>query len=131
MEKLKMMIAGLLTVPLLAVGVTALVPAGDVYAQADLSQGVSGGLAAADTGSSANTKGINGIVTTIINVLLYIIGLISVIMIIIGGIRYATSNGDANSVTAAKNTILYAIVGLVVAIFAWAIVNFVVEQITK
>lgn len=131
MEKLKMMIAGFLTVPLLAVGATALVPAGDAYAQADLSQGVSGGLAAADTGSSANTKGINGIVTTIINVLLYIIGLISVIMIIIGGIRYATSNGDANSVTAAKNTILYAIVGLVVAIFAWAIVNFVVEQITK
>lgn len=131
MEKLKMMIAGLLAVPLLAVGVTALVPAGDVYAQSSINDGVTGGLAAADTGSSANTKGINGIVSTIINVLLYVIGLISVIMIIIGGIRYATSNGDANQVTSAKNTILYAIVGLVVAIFAWAIVNFVVEQITK
>lgn len=130
MEKVKMMIAGFLAVPLLAVGATALVPAGDAYAQS-VSDGVTGGLAAANTKSAANNKGIDGIVGTIINVLLYVIGLISVIMIIIGGIRYATSNGDANQVTSAKNTILYAIVGLVVAIFAWAIVNFVVEQITK
>ncbi len=54
---------------------------------------------------------------------------IAVIMIIIGGIRYIISNGDQNAVTGAKNTILYAIVGLVIAIFGWAIVNFVLDEI--
>lgn len=64
----------------------------------------------------------------VVNLLLWAIGIISVIMIIIGGIRYATSNGDSNQVTAAKNTIMYAVIGLVIAIFAYAIVNFVLFQ---
>jgi hypothetical protein len=50
-------------------------------------------------------------------------------MLIYGGIRYTTSGGNANSVTAAKNTILYAIIGLVVAIFAYAIVNWVLDAV--
>ena len=62
----------------------------------------------------------------IINLLLFIIGAIAVIMVIIGGLRYVLSGGDANAVTSAKNTILYAIVGLAIAILAYAIVNFVV-----
>lgn len=66
---------------------------------------------------------------SIINLLLFIIGAIAVIMIIIGGIKYTTSNGDQAQVTSAKNTILYAIVGLVVAIMAYAIVNFVVDKL--
>ena len=51
--------------------------------------------------------------------------MIAVIKIVIGGIRYATSGGDSTQIQAAKNTILYAVVGLVVAIMAFAIVNFV------
>ncbi|MDO4773870.1 MAG: hypothetical protein Q4A37_01965 [Candidatus Saccharibacteria bacterium] len=130
MNKVKMMMAGFLAAPLLAVGVTALVPAGDVYAQSGIGSGVSGGLNATKTGGvPENIEGQDGLIAKIVNVLLFVIGIISVIMIIIGGIRYATSNGDANSVTGAKNTILYAVVGLVVAIFAYAIVNFVVTQI--
>lgn len=62
----------------------------------------------------------------IVNILLFILGAIAVIMIIIGGIRYTTSNGDAGSIKSAKDTILYAVVGLVVAILAYAIVNFVI-----
>ena len=54
-----------------------------------------------------------------------------VIMLIWGGIRYTTSAGDSNKVTAAKNTVLYAIVGLVVAILAYAIVNMVIGKITS
>lgn len=65
-------------------------------------------------------------IKTIVNVLLFILGAIAVIMIIIGGIRYTTSNGDAGSIKSAKDTILYAVIGLVVAILAYAIVNFVV-----
>lgn len=63
----------------------------------------------------------------IINMLLFILGAIAVVMIVIGGIRYATSGGDSSSITSAKNTILYAVVGLVVAILAYAIVNFVLD----
>ena len=66
----------------------------------------------------------------ITDVLLFIIGAISVIMLIVGGIRYTVSGGDAGQITAAKNTILYAIVGIVIAILAYAIVNFFIGQFT-
>ena len=62
------------------------------------------------------------------NVLLFIIGAVSVIMLIIGGFRYVTSQGDQTQMQSAKNTILYAVIGLIVAIAAYAIVSFVVTQ---
>lgn len=72
-----------------------------------------------------------GIFTTITNILLFIIGAIAVIMLVIGGIRYTTSNGDSNQVTAAKNTIMYAIIGIIVAILAYAVVNFVIGSLIQ
>lgn len=68
------------------------------------------------------------IVKNVINLLFFIIGVIAVIMIIIGGIRYSTSNGDSSQVQSAKNTVLYAVIGLVVAILAFAIVGFVLDR---
>lgn len=74
----------------------------------------------------ASTKDeLPNIIKNVINLLFFVIGMIAVIMIVIGGIRYATSGGDSSQVQAAKNTVLYAVVGLVVAIMAFAIVNFV------
>lgn len=73
---------------------------------------------------------VNSILRTIINVLLFIIAAVSVIVIIIGGIMYSTSTGDAGRTKKAKDTILYAVIGLVVAIFAFAIVNWVVGELT-
>lgn len=73
----------------------------------------------------------NGIVNTIVNLLLYIIGAISVVMIIVGGLLYTLSAGDSGKVTTAKNTILYAVIGLVVAFVAYAVVNWVVKQFIK
>jgi Flp pilus assembly pilin Flp len=67
-------------------------------------------------------------VAFIINVFSWIIGAVSVIMIIYGGFRYITSGGDSNGVTAAKNTILYAIIGLVIVALAQIIVNFVLNK---
>jgi hypothetical protein len=61
----------------------------------------------------------------VVNVLLFVNGIISVIMIIVGGLRYVTSAGNASAVTGAKNTIIYAVIGLVVAFLAFAIVNWV------
>ena len=69
-------------------------------------------------------------VQQVINVLLFIIGAVAVIMIIIGGIKYVLSNGDSSQITSAKNTIMYAVIGLIVALLAYAIVNFVVVQFT-
>lgn len=66
------------------------------------------------------------LIQSIINILLFLIGAIAVIMIIIGGLRYVISGGDQGAITGAKNTILYAVIGLVVAIMAYAIVNWVV-----
>ena len=88
---------------------------------------VQDGLNMTKTADTQNTS-VNTLIRNVINILLWAIGIVSVIMIIIGGIRYATSNGDSNQVTAAKNTIMYAVIGLVIAIFAYAIVNFVLFQ---
>ena len=81
-------------------------------------------------GQTADLFGQTGVFQTITNVLLFILGAISVIMIIIGGLRYVISGGNATAVTAAKNTILYAIVGVIVALLAYAIVNFVLTSFT-
>jgi len=66
------------------------------------------------------------LIQTVVNTLLYILGAVAVIMIVVGGIRYTTSNGEAAQIKSAKDTILYSVIGLVVAMLAWAIVNFVV-----
>lgn len=75
-------------------------------------------------------KSLPEIVAFIINVFSWIIGAVSVIMIIYGGFRYIISGGDSNGVTAAKNTILYAIIGLVIVVLAQVIVNFVLTKTT-
>ena len=89
--------------------------------------------ACANSGSASslcqNTAGnsVSSVVGIIVNVLLFVVGIISVIMIIISGLKYATSNGDTGNVTSAKNTLLYAVVGLIVAFVAFAIVNWVLK----
>ena len=68
-------------------------------------------------------------VTKPINVLLYIVGVLAVVMIIYGGFVYMTSAGDAAKVNKGKTILIYSIVGLVIAILAYAIVNFVVLEL--
>jgi hypothetical protein len=72
---------------------------------------------------------VNTLLTTVINIFSLIVGVVSVIMIIIGGLKYITSGGDAGNVTGAKNTILYAIVGLVIVALAQVIVRFVLAKV--
>ncbi|HET7529233.1 MAG TPA: pilin [Candidatus Saccharimonadales bacterium] len=81
-------------------------------------------------GSDANAK-INSIVHTVVNLLSAVVGIVAVIMIIVGGFRYVTSGGNDTSVTAAKNTILYAIIGLVVVALAQIIVRFTLSKLTN
>ena len=67
-------------------------------------------------------------VTNILNTLSLVIGIVAVVMIMVGGFRYITSNGKQESVSAAKNTLLYAVIGLVVVALAQAIVHFVINK---
>lgn len=78
--------------------------------------------------NDGNTTDLSGGITGIINMLLFIIGAVAVVVIIIGGIKYVISNGDSGAVQSAKSTIMYAVIGLLVAILAYAVVNFVVTQ---
>lgn len=77
---------------------------------------------------AAGTDKADSMLKTVINTIIYIIGIIAVIMIIIGGLRYVLSGGDSSSTKGAKDTILYAVVGLVVAMLSFSIVNFVLGR---
>ena len=125
---IKKSLQSLLIVPLLALGVSAVAPVlQPTTAHAAFDQSLQEGANSAKSDDqSADLFGDSGIFKTITNVLLFIIGAISVIMLIIGGIRYVVSGGDSGAVTAAKNTILYAVIGIIVALLAYALVNFVI-----
>ena len=88
-----------------------------------------GAEAARCDGCPTDLFGDNGAFKQITNTVLYIVGIIAVIMLIIGGIRYVISGGDSKKVTDAKNTVLYAIIGLVICFFSYAIVNFVITSL--
>jgi hypothetical protein len=81
--------------------------------------------------NASNTNDLMTTVNTIINVIIGVIGFVAVVVIILGGVQYTTSAGDPGKVKKAKDTILYGIVGLVIALLAFAIVNFVLSSITK
>ena len=107
-------------------------PVTPASAQCDASEGISGGVNCANPGDDVPQTlfGAGSIFNTIVNILLFIIGAISVIMLIWGGIRYTTSAGNSASVTSAKNTIMYAIIGLVIAVLAYAVVNWVLVSLS-
>ncbi len=67
-------------------------------------------------------------IQNIVNLLFFLIGTIAVIVIIIGGIKFITSDGDASKIKSARETILYSVIGLIVAILAYAIVGFVISR---
>ncbi len=120
-----LLMAGLVVGASLPLAQTAFAAGGDCSIDAGMS-----GAATCAKGKDQPTElfAEGGVFQTVTNVLLFIIGAVSVIMLIIGGIRYTVSQGDQGAVTSAKNTILYAIIGLVVAILAYAAVNFVITS---
>lgn len=81
-----------------------------------------------DVCTAATKDNANSFIATIVKDLLFALGVVAVIMIIIGAFRYVTSSGNSGAITSAKNTILYAVVGLIVALLAYAIVQYVTTQ---
>lgn len=135
---IKKSLQSLLLVPALALGVSAVAPvlqpsvvSADTASCATPSQGgvANGAKCAQGNDTPENLFGDKGIFNTIVNTLLFIIGAVAVIMLIYGGFRYVVSGGDSSAITSAKNTILYACIGIIIAILAYAVVNFVITNI--
>jgi hypothetical protein len=113
-----------------------------VSAQSNVQQEINNGLCAGsnldlssnpsgDCTSSDSTAKFNNLIHSIINVLSAVVGVVAVVMIIVGGLRYITSGGNDTSVSGAKNTILYAVIGLIIVALAQIIVRFVLTKVTQ
>lgn len=80
--------------------------------------------------NDGNDDDLSTIISKILNAVFVLMGIIAVVMIILGGISYATSQGDPGKIKKGKETILYGIIGLVVSLLAFAIVNFVLGALS-
>ncbi len=85
---------------------------------------------ACGTGGSIDT-GVESLAKKVVNIFSLVVGVISVIMIIYAGLRYITSGGESGGVSGAKNTLLYAVIGLIIVILAQVIVRIVLNQGTS
>lgn len=104
-------------------------PANAATSKEQICEGISATGGSCDPQAASLT--IDNVLRIALNTLSFIAGLIGVIMVIIGGIKYITSQGDASSINSAKNTILYALVGIVVAVVAQFLVRFVLSSTQK
>ncbi len=132
-KKIKSLVVTLAS--MVALGVPVLMPATVAAQNNDIQRGLCGGanlqVEATNCADPQAEDRINSIITLVINIFSLVVGVISVIMIIIGGLKYITSGGESSNVTSAKNTILYAIVGLVIVALAQFIVRFVLSRVTE
>lgn len=110
-------------------------PVGDANAtQAPLCSGAeldAGAIDGNGTGCGVNggtSEKLTVLIKLIINIISVVVGVVAVIMIVFGGLKYITSGGESSNVSSAKNTILYAIIGLVVVALAQFIVRFVLDK---
>ena len=127
-NKLKSILISTLTVAVMVFGVSIIYQTGNTEIVGAINSEITSGMNATSAGTSTPTNA-NVVIKNVTNTMFFIIGAVSVIMLIYGGIRYTTSGGNANSVTAEKNTVIYSIEGIVISILAYAIVNFVVTNI--
>lgn len=119
------MLSVLVTVPLSTHTVFA---ASQTQEQA-LCEGSGGTYSGGNCTTPGSKRTVTGTIRQVLNILIFIVGAVSVLMLILGGFRYTVSGGDSSGVKGAKDTIIYAIVGVVVAISSYAIVNFVLTNI--
>ena len=124
------------TLTLCSVGAPGLIASGVAFAgtgcsssQSSVNNGAN--LAFGNSGcalpSSSNGNSVSSVATTVVNILSLIVGILAVIMIIYGGLRYISSGGSSEGVGNAKNTIIYAIIGLIIVALAQLIVHFVLN----
>lgn len=135
-KTIKQTLMGALSVLMLAgVAGTVIAPLSYAAGNCDHTKGLTGAVdenCSKGEGQATNLfSGNDSIVNTVINTMLFIAGILSVIMIIWSGIRYVTAHGDKNQVESAKSTLIYAIVGLILSIIAYAVVQWISGLWTK
>ena len=118
-----------IVVALLVAGLFGLVIPSTVFATDPICDKLSGDARIA-AGCGTETSVVGNTAVNIINIFLYVVGVVAVIMIIYGGFLFMTSSGDAGKVAKAKSVLLYAVIGLVVTVLAYAIVKFVIGQVS-
>jgi hypothetical protein len=128
-KKIKLTLASLLLAVSVTAGGAALVASPAMAASPEQSACEGSGGTWSGGACSQGTRTVTGTIKSVGNIIIFVTGALSVLMIIIGGLRYTTSGGDQGSITSAKNTILYAVIGLIVSVMAYAIVNFVLTNI--
>lgn len=141
-KKIKNLMASIVLTLSFAAPIAILAPA-SVSAGSAVTSGLCEGITAAESADGAGTPGegcvndaqgqtsVNILIRNIINLFSLIVGVIAVIMIIVGGLKYITSGGDSGNITGAKNTILYALIGLIIVALAQIIVRFVLQKATQ
>ncbi|MEO7364524.1 MAG: pilin [Candidatus Saccharimonadales bacterium] len=81
--------------------------------------------------STGGQNGLTGIVSAAVKILSYIVGIAAIIMVIVAGLKYIASGGDSGKISSAKNTLVYALIGLAIAALAQFLVHFVLSESTK
>ncbi len=122
---------------LLIIGLTGmslfLIPATVGAVEDPLNDACGGSGAASDSAACSSRSPVNNpvvsVIVDVIQILLTVIGVVAVIVIMVAGFRYVTSSGDPGTINAAKNTILFAVIGLVIAVSAQIIIAFVLNEI--
>jgi hypothetical protein len=133
MKKKLKKISALLILPTFSACLLIVGPAPSAHAQtkADVCEGVqiaTGAGCDADAEQAAETA-VNSTVATVVNLISFIVGIVAVIMVMFGGFRYITAGGDSGKINSAQQTIIYAIIGLVVVALAQIIVRFVLNRV--
>jgi cytochrome bd-type quinol oxidase subunit 2 len=99
-----------------------------IAAYADSKATVCDAIGGCDTNTNGDVS-VDKVVKVVINILSVIVGVIAVIMVIVGGARFMTANGDASSIANARRSIIYALIGLAVAALAQVIVHYVLAKV--
>ena len=127
MKKLKFALLSLFLASSLAVPAGMAIVNADSQAKTDACKGLQ---QLDSTQKCGDSSGVESLIKTIVVLLSWIVGIASVIVIIIAGLKFVTAGGDSNAVASAKSTLLYALIGLVVAALAQFLVHFAFNQAT-
>lgn len=126
-----------LLIVLLGIALFSLIPLSKVLAVSILSQSCNASDTTASVCQDGNTNpnapnpifGSNGVLTEAIEIVAFIVGVASIIMIIISALRMVLSGGDSNTVNSARSAILYSLIGVVIALSAQGIVVFILKKV--
>lgn len=125
-----LLLAAVVSVPMVATNVAYADQIGDCLSQGTgLDGSISSDTCQPDT-TNTGTIDLTSTIKLVVNVISMIVGVVAVIMIIWGGMKYITSGGESNKITSAKNTIIYALIGLIIVALAQFIVRFVLSKTT-